>query len=151
MVPLFLGLMKVALEALLSDVGGESSVPFIFPVSGFLYPLDGVEGDGELHQVDFSLSLPFIQDHKVRPLGSHNDLWRDGATSCFPALEVGVEGQTFQPWGSESFEKVEENLVMSIGEPALIQGHFTVGKKVAKGAGRVGAMFAPWVNISPPP
>ena len=35
-----------------------------------------------------------------------------------------MEGQTFQPWGSESFEKVEENLVMSIGEPALIQGHF---------------------------
>ena len=143
--------MEVALEALLTDVGGKGSIALTFSLSGSLNPLNSIEGDGEFHQVDFSFGLPLVQDHKIRPLGSHNDLRRDGASSCLPALEVGVEGQAFQPWGSKSFEKVEENLVMSKGESALIQGHFAVGKKMAEGAGRVGAKFAPRVNNSPTP
>ena len=87
--------MEVALEALLSDVRGEGSVPLTFPFFGFLYPLNGVEGDGEFHQVDLSLGPPLVNDHKVRPLGSDDDLWRDGASSNLPALEVRVEDQAF--------------------------------------------------------
>ena len=40
---------------------------------------------------------------------------------------------------------------MSIGESALVQGHFAVGEKVAEGAGRAGAKIAPGVDNSPPP
>ena len=45
--------MEVALEALLTDVGGQGSIPLTFPLSGSLNPLNSVEGDGEFHQVDF--------------------------------------------------------------------------------------------------
>ena len=62
-----------------------------------------------------------------------------------------MEGQAFQPGGSESFEQVMKDLVVSIGESALVQGHFAVGEKVAEGAGRAGAKFAPGVNNSPLP
>ena len=123
--------MEVAFEAQFFDVGGKGSVFLTFPCPGFLYPLHSVERDGEFHQMDFSYGLPLVQDHKIRPLGSHNDLRRDGASSCLPALEVGVEGQAFQPWGSKSFKKIEQDLVVSIGESALIQSHFAVGEKVA--------------------
>ena len=37
-----------------------------------------------------------------------------------------------------------------MNEYALVQGHFAVGEKVAEGAGRAGAKFAPGVNNSPP-
>ena len=143
--------MEVALEALLTDVGGQGSIALTFSLSGSLNPLNSIEGDGEFHQVDFGLCLPLVQDHKIRPLGSHNNFRRDGTSSNFPALEVGVEGQAFQPGGSESFEKVQEDLVVSVGESALVQGHFAVGEKVAEGAGRAGAKFAPGVDNSPPP
>ena len=40
--------MEVALEALLTDVRGKCSVFLTFPCFGFLYPLDSVEGDGDI-------------------------------------------------------------------------------------------------------
>ena len=43
-----------------------------------------------------------------------------------------MEGQTFQPGGSKSFKKVIKDLVVSVGESALIQSHFAVGEKVAR-------------------
>ena len=42
--------MEVALEALLTDVGGQGNIALTFSLSGSLNPLNSVEGDGEFHQ-----------------------------------------------------------------------------------------------------
>ena len=136
--------MEVALEALLTDVGGQGSISLTFSLSGSLNPLNSVEWDGEFHQVDFGLCLPLVQDHKIRPLGSHDNFRRDGTSSHFPALEVGVEGQAFQPGGSESFEQVMKDLVMSIGESALV---WRIG---GRGCRETGCKVCTWGQQFPP-
>ena len=50
--------VEVALEALLSDVRGKSSVALTFPLFCSLDPLDGVKGDGEFYLLTTKLALP---------------------------------------------------------------------------------------------
>ena len=53
--------MEVALEALLTDVGGKGSIALTFSLSGSLNPLDSIEGNGEFDQVDLCLCLSLVQ------------------------------------------------------------------------------------------